>query len=91
MVLCQPRADVVMMETNSGSDFSGSCCRSLGTDLVLTVVTTQWGTQASDLQTHWTVPASADLMFSHVRFPSLSANGLSIKIPESEDGESVRG
>lgn len=79
------------MGTSPGPAFSGSCFRSLGIDLlVLTVMPTQWGRQALDLQTHWAVPGTADLMFSWVRFSWLSANWLDIKIAVSDDGESVR-
>lgn len=69
-----------------------SCCRSLGTDLLmLTVMPTQWGRQALDFQTHRTVPGAADLMFSCVKFSWLSENWLSIKISVSDNGESVSG
>lgn len=92
MVLCQAHADVVVMGPSPGPAFSGSCCRSLGTNLlVLTVVPTQWGRQVLDLQTHWTVPGTVDVMFFCVKFSWLSANWLNIKIAASGNAESVSG
>lgn len=80
------------MGTSRGPAFSGSCCRSLGTDLlVLTAMPTQWGQQVLDLQTHRAVPGPAVLMFSCVKFSCLSENWLSIKITVSDNGESVSG
>lgn len=54
------------MGTSPGPVFSGNCCGSFGTDLlVLTVMPTQWGRQVLDLRTHWTVPGPTDV-FLHV-------------------------
>lgn len=89
-MLCQPHGDVVVMGTSLGPAFSGSCCRSLGTDLlVLTVVPAQWRKQALDLQTHWMAPGAADPLFSCVTFSWLSANWLNIKMAVSDNGENV--
>lgn len=91
-MLCHPHGDVVVMGTSLGPAFSGSCCRSLGTDLlVLTVVPAPWGRQALDLQTHRTVPGAADPLFSWVTFSWLAVDWLNIKIAASDDGESVSG
>lgn len=80
---------MVVMEPSPGPVFSVSYCRSLGTGLL--VMPTQWGRQALDLQTHWTVSGAADLMFSCVTFVWPSGSGLNVKVAESGDVENVSG
>lgn len=91
-MVCQPHGDVAVMEPSPGPAFSVSYSRSLGTGLLaVTVMPTQGGRQASDLQIHWTVWGTADLMCSSVTFVWPSASGLNIKVAESGDVENVSG
>lgn len=77
----EPHIDVVVMEPSPGPAFSMSYCSSLGTGLLaVTVMPAQW--PSSDLQTHWTVSAAADLLFSCVTFVWSSARGLNFKATE---------
>lgn len=91
-MLCQPHGDVAVMEPSPGPAFSMSYYRRLGAGpLAVTVMPTQRGRQALDLQIHWTASGAGDHMFSCITFVWPSASGLSMKVVGSGDVENVSG